>query len=326
MSSSSETFAVGKTLIDGSSNESLPLFASASPTTVKTATKRVIDLKLIRHFAKMHKVTLKDAVESIALSIMKVAKDNDTRPSRPTEFDAARPPKVDLVWYLWRIVNDLNAMKEPVLFRNDGSSVDLVSSAATSHDLKFDDSAMGRGLRCLLFGLVYVDRMTLRDSSFRVNSKNVHRVILGAVYEAHKFSDDAPFKLSHFALLGGVSTDELKRIEIALCITLEFNLYISEAEFRIHSLAQLNFAVKGAFQRKLRMKLAAQSAVQQIVDKRVATYVADEGDYGLGGSTPVMSTHKKVVENRDSTKDCVEIEASRPFVEVTEKRDKLSFN
>jgi hypothetical protein len=297
MSSSSEIFAMGKNLTgEGSSNESLPMFASTSPMVAKAPKKRVTDLRVIRHFAKMHRVTLKDAVESIALSIMRVAKDNDSKPSKPSEFDALRPPKVDLVWYMWRIVNDLNAMKEPILFKNDGSSVDLVKdavSAGSPSELKFDDSAMGRGLRCLLFALVYVDRMSQKDSNFRVHSRNVHRVMLGAMYEAHKFSDDAPFKLSHFALLGGVSTEELKRIEAAVCIALEFNFYISEAEFQVHSLAQLNFAVKGAYQRKIRQKLAAKNAVQQVVDKRAMTMEEDE--YGLGGSTPLMNTQRKAI-------------------------------
>jgi hypothetical protein len=300
--SSSDTFAVGKNLAtDGSSNESLTFYASASPTTTKSPKKRIVDLRVIRHFAKTHRITLKDAVESIALSIAKVAQDNDLTLSAPTEFDAVRPPKVDLVWYLWRIVNDLNAMKEPILFKNDGSSVDLVKDGAASTssngDVKFDDSAMGRGLRCLLFALVYVDRMSQRNSNFRVNSHNVHRVMLGAMYEAHKFSDDAPFKLSHFALLGGVSTDELKRIEIAVCVGLEFNFYISEAEFQAHSLAQLNFAVKGAYQRKMKQRHNAKSVVAQFVDKRAMT-VDDTFEYGLGGSTPLMSavSQKKVIQ------------------------------
>ena len=227
MSSSSDTFAMGKNLAsEGSSNESLQMYNTSSPSSARKTKRRGTDLRVIRHYAKTHRVTLKDAVESIALSIMKVAKDNDAKPSPASEFDALRPPKVDLVWYMWRIVNDLNAMKEPILFKNDGSSVDLVKDAAPSAspgELRFDDSAMGRGLRCLLFALIYVDRMSLKSPNFRVTSKNVHRVMLGAMYEAHKFSDDASFSLSHFALLGGVSTDELKRIEAAVCVALEFN-------------------------------------------------------------------------------------------------------
>jgi hypothetical protein len=293
---SDSSFAVGKHLGgEGSSNESLPVFASTSPTVVKTAKKRVMDLRVIRHFAKTHRVTLRDAVESIALSIMKVAKDNDNKPCIATDFDASKPPKVDLVWYLWRIVNDLNAMKEPILFKSDGSSVDLVkeATAAVAHgDMRFDDSAMGRGLRCLLFSLVYVDRMSQRNPNFRVNSKNVHRVMLSTLYLAHKFSDDAPFKLSHFALLGGISIDELRRIEVAVCVGLEFNLYIAEAEFHAQALAQLNLAVKGAYQRKMKQKQLAKSAVQQLVDRR-AMSVAEEGEYGLGGSTPLMATTQR---------------------------------
>lgn len=295
--SSGDTFTMGKNLAtDTSSNESLPMYASStSPPAVVQKKYRATDLRMIRHFARTHRITLKDAVESIALSIIKVAQDNDNKPCAPTDFDAQKPPKVDLVWYLWRIVNDLNAMKEPILFRNDGSAVDLLKEGSSSPvDLKFDDSALGRGVRCLLFALVYIDRMSQQNRQFMVNSKNIHRIMLGTMYLAHKFSDDSPFKLSHFALLGGVSTEELKRIESAVCSGLEFNFYISEAEFRVHALAQLNFAVKGANQRKLRLRREAKNAVAQVVDKRAQT-IEDGVEYGLGGSTPLMTNQKRLV-------------------------------
>ena len=290
-------FEVGKSIPaeNGSSNESFPSsYTVTSPG--ETKAKRRKDLRIIRYFAKTHRVTLKDAVESIAMSILKVAKDNDDKPFSHTEFDAVRPPKVDLIWYVWRIVNDLNAAKEPVLFKIDGSSVDLLKeetiSSVSSDVMKFDDSAMGRGLRCLLFALIYVDRMSKKSPGFRVNSINVHRVMLGTLYEAHKFSDDAPFKLSHFAVLGGISPEELKRIEIAVCVGLGFDFYISEAEFHSHSLMHLNLAVKGAFQRKLKLKASAKAAVSQIIDKRVSH--EENHEYGLGGSTPLLTTQKKI--------------------------------
>jgi hypothetical protein len=194
---------------------------------------------------------------------------------------------------MWRIVNDLNALKEPILFKNDGSSVDLVKEAAVAMngaELKFDDSAMGRGLRCLLFALVYIDRICQRNVNFCVHSRNVHRLLLGTMYAAHKFSDDAPFKMSHFAVLGGVSTEEMRKIEVAVCFALEFNFYISEAEFRTHALSQLNFAVKGAYQRKVAQK-SAQSSSAAHVDVRALS--AEEAEYGLGGSTPLMPTSSR---------------------------------
>lgn len=289
----SSGFAVGKNLAieETSSSDSLPIQPVASPAGLKTR-RRLQDLRIIRHFAKTNKVTLKEAVESIGMSIMKVAKDNDKLPCAPSTFDAVRPPNVDLVWYLWRLVNDLNAAKEPILFKNDGSSVDLLKEELLDRQegLKFDDSAMGRGLRCLLFALVYVDRITQKTLNFRVNSFNVHRVMLGTMYEAHKFSDDAPFKLSYFALLGGVSMQELKKIEVAVCLGLQFEFYISEWEFHSHSLAQLNLAVKGSHQRKLKQKHQAKAAVAQVLDHR---RTLEEHEYGLGGSTPLLSTSIK---------------------------------
>jgi len=267
----SSGFVLGASLVRSdvfSSNDSLAGFASATSPTVKkpvnTGSSSLAPrsahssaLSAIRHYSRAQKVTLRDVVESLARSIAKVARDNDKLPALThvqTEFDAARAPDVDLVWYLWRIVNDLNAAKEPVLFRTNGSSAgsmnDLNQAASVSGG-EMDDTAMGRGLRCLLLSLIYIDRMTQRSAKwFRVNSRNVHRVMLGTLYAALKFSDDTPGRLSYFAQLGGIPAEQLQAIELAVCKALQFDFYVTEDEFRATSLAHLDLAVKGAAARK----------------------------------------------------------------------------
>ena len=271
---------------------------SSSPSSFTTPLSPETDLRAIRLKAKRGRVTLKDTAESISRSIAKIAAQGDKRSPPvaantpvvfPPEqsflqvFEAERVPSVDISWYVWRLVNDLNASKEPILFRDDGSSVDLPDLAAratlasasasastgsigagggggggvgvgigSADATNSDDAAMGRGLRCLLLGLVYIDRMSQNCSAFRLTSRNVHRVVLGAMYAALKFSDDAPGSLSYFSLLGGVSMPELKRIEAAVCRAVNFTFYVTEAEFRSHALAHLSLAVSAAAARKRR--------------------------------------------------------------------------
>jgi len=111
-----------------------------------------------------------------------------------------------------------------------------------------ENSAMGRGLRCLLLSFLYIDRVCEKAPEvFVVNSMTAHRIILSAIYAATKFTDD---KLPHihlmFAQLGGVSRMELKRLEGAFCSLLDFELYVTEGEFQAHCMEQLRIAVRCA--------------------------------------------------------------------------------
>lgn len=191
----------------------------------------------------------------------------------------------DLVRYLWRIVCELNASKEPVMFRHDGQQQQLVDVDADSTNN--NNSAMGRGLRCLLFSLFYLDRMTTSSEDqqqrppFVLTTRNVNLAILGAMYLAHKFSDDSPVRLARFASLGGVSAGTLKRMEVFICQQISFHLFISEDQFEKQSLVQLDKAVRGAASRVAKMQQQQQQQ-QQAPEKAFA-------NFGLGGSTPIMT-------------------------------------
>lgn len=244
-------------------------------------------LGAIRSHARQFRVTLKDTVESLSRSILRICAHNDLHPPSTRKwYDGVETSdwggdggNTDFVQYVWRIVVELNANKEPALFGYDGQELAPPASVAGEST----DSAMGRGLRCLLFAIFYLDRMS--NKGFQISTANVHVAMLGAMYLAHKFSDDAPVRMHRFALLGGVPTAVLRKIEVTICLQIGFEFFISELEFETKSLGQLDKAVRAAASRvaKLEPSSASSSSAETL-----------SGQFGLGGSTPVLGAKRRL--------------------------------
>eukprot|EP00190_Bangiopsis_sp_CCMP1999_P003682 CAMPEP_0198729306 /NCGR_PEP_ID=MMETSP1475-20131203/16865_1 /TAXON_ID= ORGANISM="Unidentified sp., Strain CCMP1999" /NCGR_SAMPLE_ID=MMETSP1475 /ASSEMBLY_ACC=CAM_ASM_001111 /LENGTH=197 /DNA_ID=CAMNT_0044491911 /DNA_START=235 /DNA_END=828 /DNA_ORIENTATION=+ len=84
---------------------------------------------------------------------------------------------------------------------------------------------------CYVAALVYLQRIAKRDPSLRMNSLNVHRLIITAVVLAVKFHEDSYFSNSFYARVGGVSLEEFNQLEIAFLEFIDFRLYVSTEEY-----------------------------------------------------------------------------------------------
>lgn len=203
----------------------------------------------IRALAVELRVSLRGVVQAIGSSIEKILEISDAKARADAvrgleyrkDLDSSRVPDVSVGKFLWRIVDGLNARKEPPLFNSFGESL-LHTPSELAYD---DDRAMGRGLRCLLVSLIYVDRLSMRPD-FLINSKNAHKVLLGCLFAALKFSDDRPGDLANFARIARVSMDELKKIELTVCALLQFDFFVSEIDFRYHCMHHLRLAIRSA--------------------------------------------------------------------------------
>jgi hypothetical protein len=139
------------------------------------------------------------------------------------------------------------------------------TSTSTSQPLEGENSAMGRGLRCLLLAFVYIDRACTRcPHAFRITRLSVHRVILSAIYLATKFTDDTlPKAHWTFAKLGGVSCRELMMLEETFCRLIDFRFYLTESEYQVHAMEMLRNAVRSVRHLKEARQRLAQAHQQQ---------------------------------------------------------------
>jgi hypothetical protein len=88
---------------------------------------------------------------------------------------------------------------------------------------------------CFIIGFIYVDRILFNCSSLHLNRLNMHRYILNfsdrlslvSVLLAIKYNDDVYFGNRHYARVGGISLEELNRLERKTISLLNYNLHIN---------------------------------------------------------------------------------------------------
>ncbi|KAJ6405624.1 hypothetical protein OIU84_013561 [Salix udensis] len=83
---------------------------------------------------------------------------------------------------------------------------------------------------CFVVAHVYVDRF-LQQTDIHLTSLNVHRLLITSVMIAAKFVDDAFFNNGYYARVGGVSTEELNRLEMKFLFGIDFRLQVNVNTF-----------------------------------------------------------------------------------------------
>jgi len=117
-----------------------------------------------------------------------------------TRFHALRPPQITVKYYLQRIGKYSNCSEE-----------------------------------CFVLALIYIDRLIRTNTSFLVNSLNVHRLLITSMMLAAKFFDDQYFNNAYFGKVGGVTCKEINLLEIEFLFMINFNLFVAPGTFKTYN-------------------------------------------------------------------------------------------
>jgi Cyclin len=85
---------------------------------------------------------------------------------------------------------------------------------------------------CFVLSLIYIDRIIANNSTFVVNSLNIHRLLITSVMLAAKFFDDHYFNNAYYAKVGGVPTNELNALEVEFLFMTNFTLHVPTDVYR----------------------------------------------------------------------------------------------
>ncbi|CAO3639459.1 unnamed protein product [Cunninghamella blakesleeana] len=110
-------------------------------------------------------------------------------PSNLTRFHSRIPPNISLIDYLRRIIKFTSIEKS-----------------------------------CLLIILIYIDRVCERHPQFTISSLTVHRFLITAVTVSSKALSDSYCTNSHYARIGGISTQELNALELEFLTLIDWHL------------------------------------------------------------------------------------------------------
>jgi len=80
--------------------------------------------------------------------------------------------------------------------------------------------------QCFVLALIYIDRLNRINEGFKVNSLNVHRLIITSIMLGAKFFDDKYYNNAYFGKVGGVTCKEINLLEIEFVFMINFNLYV----------------------------------------------------------------------------------------------------
>ncbi|KXZ50651.1 CYCU1 protein [Gonium pectorale] len=85
---------------------------------------------------------------------------------------------------------------------------------------------------CFIMALVYMDHLAQRDPDMLPTPFNVHRLLLSGVLLAAKLTDDHYFNNAFYGRVGGVSVQEINRLELELLRLMDYRLHVPWEELR----------------------------------------------------------------------------------------------
>jgi len=157
--------------------------------------------KAISLLRSQHEVTYKQIISPIISSFLTMlVAENDKKPLQRHlgAFNAQNPPGVSIADYLARIVKYTPCSAE-----------------------------------CYLLSIIFIDRIT-QNQRIRVNSHNVHRLLLITTLISSKLLDDTTVNNKYFSHVGGIPIKELNNLECRLLGLMNYDLYVNEYCFELY--------------------------------------------------------------------------------------------
>ncbi|KAL8511159.1 hypothetical protein ACS0TY_017835 [Phlomoides rotata] len=158
------------------------------------------------------------------------------RLTEPTHSDPSTTP---------RVLTILSYVLEKLVARNDrlsGGAAADGKSLSTFHGVRAPAISLEKYVErmykytscspsCFVVAFVYIDRLVHKYPDSLVVSLNVHRLLVTSVMVASKILDDTHYNNAFYARVGGVSNEELNKLELELLFLLDFEVYVSPRVF-----------------------------------------------------------------------------------------------
>lgn len=102
---------------------------------------------------------------------------------------------------------------------------------------------------CFVVAYAYIDRLIQSQPMMRITSLNVHRILITSVLVSAKFLDDSYYDNAYYAQIGGISTQEMNRLEWDYLFLLDFRLHVTVSVFESYcSHLEREVALGGGYQ------------------------------------------------------------------------------
>ncbi|XP_050236117.1 cyclin-U2-1 [Mercurialis annua] len=116
---------------------------------------------------------------------------------------------------------------------------------------------------------VYIDRFCQANPGFRINSRNVHRLLITTIMLASKYVEDMNYRNSYFARVGGLTTNELNKLELEFLFLMGFKMHVNVSVFESYcSHLEREVSIGGGYHIEKTLRCAEEIKSRQNQDKR----------------------------------------------------------
>ncbi|CAO3610727.1 unnamed protein product [Cunninghamella blakesleeana] len=154
-------------------------------------------------------------------------------------FDLVHHPIKDTIYMLTGLLEKITKTNDKLQSHKDTSTGQLTCFHARSIPSIDIESYLLRILKycpcaneCFLSLLIYFDRMARNTTQLRLDSFNIHRLIISGVMVASKFFSDVFYTNIRYAKVGGIPVKELNILELEFLRMNDFKLYIKLEELQ----------------------------------------------------------------------------------------------
>ncbi|CAN0921786.1 CYCU2-1 [Linum grandiflorum] len=117
---------------------------------------------------------------------------------------------------------------------------------------------------------VYIDRFCQANPGFNITSRNVHRLLITTIVLASKYVEDMNYKNSYLARVGGVTTEELNRMEVDFLFMMGFKMHVNLSVFESYCChLEREVSVGGGYQIEKTLRCAQEIKSGQIPRRRL---------------------------------------------------------
>ncbi|GAB2232294.1 hypothetical protein Droror1_Dr00011326 [Drosera rotundifolia] len=122
---------------------------------------------------------------------------------------------------------------------------------------------------------VYIDRLSQNYPGFRISPCNVHRLLITTIMVASKYVEDRNYRNSYFARVGGLTTNEMNRLELDLLFLMGFRLHVNVSVFESYCRhLEREVSIGGGYQIERTLCCTEEIKFRQSVIKRRYNHVA----------------------------------------------------
>jgi hypothetical protein len=81
-----------------------------------------------------------------------------------------------------------------------------------------------------ILALIYIDKIC-ETASIILSKNNIHRILFMSILTAIKYNEDLYYDNEYYAKIAGISTKELKKMELEYLKLIKFELYVNKSKF-----------------------------------------------------------------------------------------------